>query len=84
VNKKGQIYCRKWDKLVIYENKKIYIPSYDYGELAVVYTDEENGRAAKNMHYYISTHITQAILWCTQGRIHKCFKQNRDFTPTEI
>jgi hypothetical protein len=45
----------------------------------VVNTDEEKGRAAKNMHYYISTHITQAILWWIQGKIYRCFQQNSDF-----
>jgi len=31
------------------------------------------------MHYYISTHITQAVFWYIQGRIYNCFQHNSDF-----
>jgi cupin superfamily acireductone dioxygenase involved in methionine salvage len=54
---------------------KKYITSYVYGGLEVVYTDEETGKEARNMQRNINTHthITQAVLWCIQGRIFKEF-----------
>ena len=66
---------QKMGKKLVFTKIREYITSYFYSELEVVYTDEQTGRAAKNMQYYISTHMTQAVLWCIQGRIFKCFQQ---------
>jgi hypothetical protein len=78
IEQKAKFIVENGIKLVFTKIRK-YITSYVYSKLEVVYTDEENGRAAKNMQCYISTHITQAVLWCIQGRIYKCFQQKSDF-----